>query len=353
MEPRPNATGLPIKWSQSDRSKLDFIQAMISRPSMMLRPLTDALYERKLKTPEDSNTQTANDIARMMDQETLVQFLRFLRRKSQDMKWVELQEFMEPSSDVLSDWLNQENKSYGELILDHNMIIPEYYFTGFHHQPGGFNGNQLSGLMYDVGLDISFASGLTGGVANLVPDRNYKRILDLGCGSGRSTEPFKTRFPDSDVFGIDPSEPLLKTAHQRAKQKSVEINYYQGLAESTPFPDDYFDLVTATILFHEVPDEAAFSILKETKRILSPGGILVIGDLLPYSASTAYDRWYDEWQVVHNNEPFFADAKTRDMISMGKEAGFKSTEEELRGKPSFFGDRKRVPGMPYIVTATK
>ena len=33
--------------------------------------------------------------------------------------------------------------------------------------------------------------------------------------------------------------------------------------------------------------------------------------------------------------------------------GFGKVEENFRGKPSFFGDRKRVPGMPYIVTATK
>jgi SAM-dependent methyltransferase len=353
MEPRPNATALPINWDQKNRAKLDFIQAFISRPGMMLRPITDAHYEGKAQSVNGNSTPTHESISEIMDGEPLVQYLRFLRRKSQDMKWVALTKFMQQHESDISKWLGDQDEKYGKLVLDSSMEMPDYYATGFHHQPGGFADNEFSGLMYDVGLDISFAMGSPGGVADLVPDNKYERILDLGCGSGRSTEPFKARFTESQVMGIDPSEPLLRTAVKRAKQKNLVIDYYQGIAESTPFPDNHFDLLTATILFHEVSDNGALEILKESRRILKPGGILVIGDLLPYSQSTAYDRWYDEWQVVHNNEPFFADAKTRDMNSLGKSAGFGKVEENFRGKPSFFGDRKRVPGMPYIVTATK
>ena len=356
MEPRPNAIELPIQWRQRDRARLDFVQALISRPSMMLRPRTDTLYKEKtaaLRNGDDREPTTADEVGALMDDEVLVRYVRFLRRKSQGMKWVSLQAFMEPQTEGLAQWLDEIAQDTGLVELDPDLEVPTYFFTGFHHQPGGFRGNALSGLMYDVGLDISFAGANSGGVSEQVPDRSYARILDLGCGSGRSTEPFKARFPNADVWGIDPSAPLLTAAHKRAAQKGLTINHRQGVAEDTHFPDGHFDLVTATILFHEVPDDAAFHILEEAWRILAPGGLLVIGDLLPYAVVTPYERWYDEWQVVHNNEPFFADAKMRDLAQFCRDAGFPRVEEEHRGRQQFFGDRGRIPGMPYLVLGHK
>ena len=91
----------------------------------------------------------------------------------------------------------------------------------------------------------------------------------------------------------------------------------------------------------------------EARRVLKPGGLLVIGDLLPYAAEKPFDRWYDEWQVVHNNEPFFADAKTRDLPEFCREAGFSDVEERRQGQQQFFGTRGGASGMAYVVLARK
>ena len=355
MEPRPNAPAAPLEWPQEDRAYLDFVQAVLTRPPLELRPTTAELFEAKaaeFKSRYGHDPATRSEVGSIMDDEAPVRYMRFFRRKAQDMKWVGLSAMMDPQEEKLSSWLDQQSEGTGKLELDPNIEIPEYFFTGFHHQPGGYSGLPLSGLMYDVGLDLSFSGLNFGGVADDVPDRPYERIVDLGCGSGRSTELFADRFPGSELWGVDPSAPLLKLAHKRAEQKSHRVNYRQAMAEDTLFPDGHFDLAACTILFHEVPDDAARHILEEAHRILSPGGLFAIADLLPYPAISAFDGWVVEWQVVHNNEPFFGDAFARDLPQVAKDAGFSNVEVKVFGGERANSSRQR-PGLPYLVLATK
>ena len=355
MDPRPNAPAAPIEWNQAERSYLDFVQALLTRPTQELRPVSADLFKQAAAAFEAEHAHapaTREEVASLMDGEAPVQYMRFFRRKAQDMKWVGLEALMDPQEKALDAWLDERSESTGKVELDPDLEVPGYFFTGFHHQPGGYSGQPLSGLMYDVGLDVSFSGLNFGGVADDVPDRPYGRIIDLGCGSGRSTELFATRFPSAEIWGVDPSGPLVKLAHKRAEQKDIRVNYRQAMAEDTRFPDGHFDLAACTILFHEVPDDAALHILEEAHRILAPGGIFAIADLLPYSETSPFDEWFIEWQVVHNNEPFFGDAFARDLTAMAREAGFSSAEAKVFGGERANSSRQR-PGLPYLVMATK
>ncbi len=355
MDPRPNAPAAPLEWNQADRSYLDFVQAVLTRPTQELRPVTAGLYQEAAAGFESERGRaptTRDEVGELLDGEAPVQYMRFFRRKAQDMKWVGLRAMMDPQADKLAAWLDERSQATGKLELDEDLEIPGYFFTGFHHQPGGYSGQPLSGLMYDVGLDVSFSGLNFGGVADDVPERPYGRIVDLGCGSGRSTEPFGARFPNAEIWGIDPSGPLVKLAHKRAKQRGIHVNYRQAMAEDTRFPDGHFDLATCTILFHEVPDDAARHILEEAYRILAPGGLFAIADLLPYSEISSFDGWLVEWQVVHNNEPFFGDAFARDLPEMAREAGFSTVEAKAFGGERANSSRQR-PGLPYLVLASK
>ena len=355
MDPRPNAPAAPVEWSQADRSYLDFVQALLTRPALELRPVTADLFKQAAAAFQSQHGRapmTRDEIASLMDGVAPVQFMRFFRRKAQDMKWTGLEALMDPQEEKLDAWLNEQSGPTGKVELDPDLEIPGYFFTGFHHQPGGYSGRPLSGLMYDVGLDVSFSGLNFGGVADDVPDRPYGRIVDLGCGSGRSAEPFAGRFPGAEIWGVDPSAPLVKLAHKRAEQKGIRVNYRQAMAEDTRFPDGHFDLATSTILFHEVPDDAARHILEEAHRILAPGGLFAIADLLPYSEISPFDGWVVEWQVVHNNEPFFGDAFARDLPAMARDVGFSTVEAKVFGGERANSSRQR-PGLPYLVAATK
>lgn len=59
------------------------------------------------------------------------------------------------------------------------------------------------------------------------------KLLDVGCGTGLTTEPWPCR-----RYGVDPARQLL--ARARNKQ---EIEYKLAPAENIPYPDDYFDVV--------------------------------------------------------------------------------------------------------------
>jgi SAM-dependent methyltransferase len=67
-------------------------------------------------------------------------------------------------------------------------------------------------------------------------------------------------------------------AEHKAKTAGLNIQWCHGNAEETGFPEASFDLVTASLLFHETPPTAAKSILRECFRILTAGGEVLILD---------------------------------------------------------------------------
>lgn len=90
-------------------------------------------------------------------------------------------------------------------------------------------------------------------------------ILDLGCGTGISTRQM-VRF--GTVMGCDPDPVMLREAK---KYKNSDVKkYVVGSARKLPFPDNYFDAVTAFSAFHWFYDKKSGA---EIKRVLKPGGL--------------------------------------------------------------------------------
>lgn len=105
-----------------------------------------------------------------------------------------------------------------------------------------------------------------------------RRILDLACGTGSTTLLLKKAFPQAEVVGLDLSPYMLVVADQKARNAGLSIQLLQGNAEATQLADESFDVVTASLLFHETPPAIARNILRECFRLLSPGGEVVILD---------------------------------------------------------------------------
>ena len=95
------------------------------------------------------------------------------------------------------------------------------------------------------------------------------RLLDAGCGSGLFTH--LAARTGAEVIGVDAAQGLLELARTRNPQ----ISFLQEDLETLPFKDNNFDVVTG---FNSFQYAGSFeNALQEAKRILKPGGRLVLG----------------------------------------------------------------------------
>jgi ubiquinone/menaquinone biosynthesis C-methylase UbiE len=108
-----------------------------------------------------------------------------------------------------------------------------------------------------------YPSGVYRYIQSLIK-QEYPLTLDLGCGTGISTRELKEyRF---DVAGADKDVVMLAVA----READDAISYMEASAESIPFPDAYFDVVTSFTAFHWFN---AIGPLREIKRVVKPGGL--------------------------------------------------------------------------------
>ncbi|MDB5455058.1 MAG: Methylase involved in ubiquinone/menaquinone biosynthesis, partial [Caulobacter sp.] len=101
------------------------------------------------------------------------------------------------------------------------------------------------------------------------------RVLDIGCGAGRSTRDAARLAVRGSVVGVDVSEEMLEAARQRSAAEGLRnIVFEQADAQSQAFPVAHFDLCVSRfgVMFFADP-VAAFTNLA---RAMRPGARLVL-----------------------------------------------------------------------------
>jgi ubiquinone/menaquinone biosynthesis C-methylase UbiE len=181
-------------------------------------------------------------------------------------------------------------------IQNPDLKYPDYYTTSFHAYP---EGNlswkaawEVESAARSVHAKIWTEAGVNG---DTMLRQSYHQalqqhltippntILDLGCGVGMSSIALQKVYPQAEITGIDLSPYFLCVAQYRGKQEQHQIQWVHGAAESTGLPEQSFDLVSASLMFHELPTTAAQAIITEAHRLLRPGGYLSIMDMNPQS----------------------------------------------------------------------
>ncbi len=248
---------------------------------------------------------------------------------------------------------NGKGESLGSLTLDPSLPLPKYV-TGvdIHCMPGGYCGERASddvavGALYDRGVYL-YALGMMGPMNDDIggsaakylrdqhPQFRPRRILDLGCTVGHSTLPFVDAFPDAEVHAIDVGAPLLRYAHARAESFGKRVHFSQQDATATRFPDGHFDLVCSSILFHETSAKALPAIVRESFRLLAPGGIAVHGDLPPFWAMDEFNQFMLDCETFYNNEPYWGAMREVDQIEAAVKAGFARENISFKMAPSAY-----------------
>ena len=117
--------------------------------------------------------------------------------------------------------------------------------------------------------------------------------LDIGTGTGHTAAALaKTA---KQVYGLDPSVGMRQAAIKSYGNIS-NLEFVDGTSENTNFPDNYFDIVTARHTLHHHPSMP--KTLAEIKRILKPGGRLIIVDEI--TPIPEVNDWYHELEITRD-----------------------------------------------------
>lgn len=104
-----------------------------------------------------------------------------------------------------------------------------------------------------------------------IPDRSYKTIVDLGCGTGDLTSILGEHWPEAQVLGVDNSTEMLKAAEKVEHSDRVDFTPGDILTWRPAAPQD---LVVSNATFQWIPDSAA--LVKQVTSYLSPKGVLAV-----------------------------------------------------------------------------
>jgi SAM-dependent methyltransferase len=118
-----------------------------------------------------------------------------------------------------------------------------------------------------------------------------RRVLDLGCGAGKSLTMFRRLDPKVDWHGLD-----LDASPEVAMRTRTDGTFHSYDGVNIPFPDASFDLVFSKQVFEHVrhPD----AVMREVARVLRPGGAFVgsVSALEPYHSFSLWNftpyGWY-------------------------------------------------------------
>ncbi len=176
-----------------------------------------------------------------------------------------------------------------------------------------------------------------------------ERVLDLGCANGRLSEVLKIK--KVNYFGVDISSRLIKIA----KKNYPEVKFQIADALSLPFSADFFDKIYSMSVLHNIPSRNfQLQYLKETKRVLKPGGILIlrVWDFWKRKAAVKLISKYTFLKLIRKSKLDFKDVfvpwkdsngkilirrylqcfTKKELEDLAREAGFKIKKSWCSGK---------------------
>jgi ubiquinone/menaquinone biosynthesis C-methylase UbiE len=111
-------------------------------------------------------------------------------------------------------------------------------------------------------------------VAKLLSKERVRRVLDLGCGTGRHTVYLARK--GFDVYGLDSSYTGLAYTIRVLGEEGLTAHLTIHDIQSLPYSDGYFDAVISIQVIHHNKLKKIVNTIKEIARVLQEGGLIWI-----------------------------------------------------------------------------
>lgn len=120
------------------------------------------------------------------------------------------------------------------------------------------------------------------GLARLSSAEN---VLDICCGTGILAIVAKRQVSERGmVCGVDASQQMLARAVKKGRKAQLDVDFRNAAVEALPFPNSQFDMVLSTLMLHHLPGKLREECAREIRRVLKPGGRVLIIEFGPAEA---------------------------------------------------------------------
>lgn len=121
-----------------------------------------------------------------------------------------------------------------------------------------------------------------------------EHVLEVACGTGRaSIELAKAVGPNGKLDCLDLTSAMMAKARAKIKQLGLEdrVTFTPGNARQLPYPDASFDALYNAYMFDLIPEDQFLTILAEFRRVLKPGGLLVLVNMSKSDTHRTLFEW--------------------------------------------------------------
>jgi ubiquinone/menaquinone biosynthesis C-methylase UbiE len=153
-----------------------------------------------------------------------------------------------------------------------------------------------------------------------------RRILDIGCGTGKQLSANRTRLPNVVMVGLDRYRNMLRIA----KDRCPEVAWVQGDGAVLPVMSDTCDYVTSQFSYPHVRNPHGF--ITEVFRVLRPGGRFVMTNIDPWSMTGwAIYRYFPEALTLDHQDYLPVDQ----FVDLMRTTGFSNVSIRHEDRPSW------------------